>query len=226
MSYSPGYSIDTRAGGDTVLGAFEKYNAEAIKIYGILNELKDNDLTPSELEKLKTGNISGSRITGTVAGNIDGSNITGNVAGWLILGALTQATIAAQKVTGLTEFVNEIIDEGGGGSSDKGDGITQSNLQSNGYAVFGNGLIVQWGNQTIEKSSASYQTGEITFPKSFSIACFGVMLTLRPLDGGVFNGGSTEGVMISGTPTTTGFRAGIVPPNESAGTVYYVAIGV
>lgn len=225
MSYSPGYSIDTRAGGDTVLGAFEKYNAEAVKIYGILNELKDNDLTPSELEELKTGNILGSRITGTVAGYIDGSHITGNVEGLKVLGELTKATIAAQKVTGLTEFVNDIIDDGGG-STDKGDGITQSMKTPNGYAVFGNGLIVQWGNQTIEISSASYQTAEITFPKSFESACFGVMLTLRPLDGTVFNGGSTESVMLVNTPTKTGFRAGIVPPNQSAGTVYYVAIGV
>lgn len=225
MAYSAGYRINDEPNGDTVSEAFSKVNAETEKIYGILNKLDDKDITPSELETLKTGYIDGSRVTGTVAGNIDGSHIMGNVAGGLVLGVLTQATIAAQKVTGLTEFVNDIIDDGGG-STDKGDGITQSMKNPNGYAVFGNGLIVQWGNQTIEISSVSYQTAEITFPKSFETACFGVMLTLRPRSGTAFNGGSTEGVMLSGTPTTTGFRAGIVPPNQSAGTVYYVAIGV
>lgn len=226
MSYSPGYSIDTRAGGDTVLGAFEKYNAEAVKIYGILNALKDNDLTPSELEELKTGNISGSRITGTVAGKIDGSNITGNVAGWLVLGALTQATIAAQKVTGLTDFVNDIIDAGGG-SEDKGYGITQSSLNSNGYVKFGNGLIVQWGKHDVEKSTGNSQLADITFPTGFSVTCYCVMLSVQLKDSSVIYGATTGlNAVLYMPPSRDGFHVAIMPSNQSAVTLYYVAIGV
>ena len=69
MAYSPGYSIDIRPNGDTVRGAFEKYNAEVVKIYGILNTLDDKDITAAELETLKTGPIAGSRVTGTIARN-------------------------------------------------------------------------------------------------------------------------------------------------------------
>lgn len=225
MSYSPGYSIDTRAGGDTVLGAFEKYNAEAVKIYGILNALKDNDLTPSELEELKTGNILGSRVIGTVAGNIDGSNITGTIPAYKVLGALTQSTIEAGKVTGLTEFVNEIID--GGGSSDKGYGITQSSLNINGYAKFGNGLIVQWGKHDVEKSTGNAQLGDVTFPTGFYSKCFCVMLSVQPQDGSVIYGATTGlNAVLYMPPSTDIFHVAIMPSNQSAVTLYYVAIGV
>ena len=69
MGYSVRYPINDKAGGDTVKQAFGKYNAEVTAIYGILNELKGNDLTPSEIDDLKYGSVVGSRITGSIDGS-------------------------------------------------------------------------------------------------------------------------------------------------------------
>lgn len=213
MAYSVGYRINDEPNGDTVSEAFSKVNAETERVYGILNELKGNDVTPSELEELKTGNILGGRVIGTVAGNIDGSHITGNIPAWMVLGALTQSTIAAGKVSGLTEFVNEIIDDGGGsGSPDKGDGITQSSLTSNGYVKFGNGLILQWGIAYPSINAAEYN---VTFGKSFATECYVVIVS-----------GSTAGVIVGRTLSTTGFTVSMAAAGTNGTKVSYIAIGV
>ena len=142
MAYSPGYSIDIRPNGDTVRGAFEKYNAEVVKIYGILNTLDDKDITAAELETLKTGPIAGSRVTGTISGYVDISHVTGDIPASSVSGSLTKATISTGSVTGLEAYVQELISQSGS-STDKGDGITTSSLSGNGYAKFNNGLIIQ-----------------------------------------------------------------------------------
>lgn len=225
MAYRVGYRINDEPNGDTVSEAFSKVNAETERVYGILNELKGNDLTPAELEELKTGKILGSRVIGIVAGNIDGSNITGTIPAYKVLGALTQSTIEAGKVTGLTEFVNEIID--GGGSSDKGYGITQSSLNINGYAKFWNGLIVQWGKHDVEKSTGNAQLGDVTFPTGFYSKCFCVMLSVQPQDGSVIYGATTGlNAVLYMPPSRDVFHVAIMPSNQSAVTLYYVAIGV
>ena len=219
MAYSAKYPVNCNAGGDTVKGAFGKYNAEITAIYGILNELKSNDLTPSEIEQLKngsingsriTGNIDGSHVTGTVAGYIDGSHVTGNISGNQIIGTIVNASIPSGKVTGLEDFVNDIIDGHGGGGGNYG--ITSSSLSTNGYVKFGNGFMLQWGSHLQTVSISEY---DITFPTSFAQACFSVAFSAS--NAGVTLGGSPT------VPTTTGFRVA----GSSGGTrVDFVAIGV
>lgn len=221
MAYDVGYRVDFRSGGDTVSEAFSKHISEFVRVYGILNELKDNDLTPEEIEELKYGTINGSRVTGTVEGNIDGSHVTGNIDGsklsgeveaGLIKGKLTKATIDSGKVNGLEDFVNEVID----GHGERADyGITESQLSANGYAKFGNGLMLQWGQMDI---SPNDHAGDVTFPVEFPTACLNVGLTAS--EGGVSIGGSPP------VPTVSGFRVEIPAESITGAKIYYLAIGV
>ena len=219
MGYSVRYPVNDKAGGDTVKQAFGKYNAEVTAIYGILNELKGNDLTPSEIDDLKygsvvgsriTGSIDGSHITGTVAGFIDGQHVTGNISGNQISGTIITAQIPSGNVTGLEAFVNELIDGHGGDKS--GYGITSSNLGTNGYVKFGNGFVVQWGNHLQNTSLSEY---DIEFPTAFSSACYSVLISSNNND--VTLGGSPT------VPTTTGFR--VKDPSGGA-RIYFIAVGV
>ncbi len=195
MAYSPGYSIDIRADGDTVRGAFEKYNAEVVKIYGILNTLDDKDITAAELENLKNGDI-------------DGERITGNVAASRVSGALTQATIASNKVTGLETFVRNIVDSYSSSS------ITE--LDSD-HITLSNGLILQWGSMSLIGSVNELAIG---FAKSFSASpC--VILSAETA------GNETVTATLKGSARTTGFT---VIFGQASGdisrTVNYIAIGV
>ena len=219
MGYSVRYPVNDKAGGDTVKQAFGKYNAEVTAIYGILNELKGNDLTPSEIDSLKygsvagsriTGSIDGSHITGTVAGNIDGQHVTGNISGNQISGTIITAQIPSGNVTGLEAFVNELIDGHGGDKS--GYGITSSNLGTNGYVKFGNGFMVQWGSHLQNTSLSEY---DIDFPTAFTSACYSVLISSNEPD--VTLGGSPT------VPTTTGFR--VKDPSGGA-RIYFIAVGV
>lgn len=214
MAYDVGYKVDFRSGGDTVSEAFSKHISEFVRVYGILNELKENDLTPQEIAQLKYGTINGSRITGTLAGNVDGSHITGKIDGGqltgeveagLVRGELTNATIDSGKVNRLEAFVKEVIDGYGGENY----GITESQLGAKGYVKFGNGLMLQWGEEwtTVHGGGEVYT---VTFSKEFPLTCFNVMLC-----------GSTS-VTVDGDISTTGFNVGI--PNNCR--IYYLAIGM
>lgn len=225
MAYTEGYTIDTRAGRDTILEAFEKVKAEVTRIYGILNELAGKDITATELNALKTGTIDGSRVTGTVAGYIDGSHVTGNIAASKVSGALTNATIASGKVTGLEAFVKSLLPSDDGDDT-SGGGITSSSLSSPGYAKFGNGLIIQWGTSTVEKSSASDQGAFISFPTSFSSSCFSVIVSVSNLDNAYsFSDVGTTATIPSASPNLTGFEVSIAPPNRCQVRIFYIAIG-
>ncbi len=229
--YSAAFPVNFTSGGDTTRDAFKKHMDEIARIYGILTDF-DKDIPDADsITGQLTTHINSTNPHPNYKPSVSWSDVTnkpglndlsGTLTASKVVGVLTGATIASGNVTGLEAFVNGKIPA----SSDKGDGITEKSLSDLGYVKFNNGLILQWGNQTINTSSNSYQTGEITFPKSFTSSCYAVTLTARPLSGTAFNGGSTEGVMLVNTPTTTGFRAGIVPPNKGNAIVYYLAIGV
>ena len=161
MAYSPQHTIYTYSGGDTVRSAFEKYNSEVVKIYGILNTLNDNDLSEAELATLKTGSIAGSRITGTISsGYIDGSHVTGT---------LTNATIPYGNVTSLQTFVKDLIQQnsGSGSGTDSGGGITDQQLgAARGYVKFSTGFMLQYG------IAAQTSNGTVNFRTEFPSACY------------------------------------------------------
>ena len=223
MAYTVGYAINDSANGDTVQEAFSKYKAEAVRIYGYLDELSGKDLTAAELNALKTGSIDGSRVTGTVAGYIDGTHVTGNIAASKVSGALTNATIPNGNVTGLAAFVNGLIAAGqSGGGDDEGSGIVDASAGSNGYAKFGNGLIVQWGASS-EASTVHYQS----FPISFPNACFLVVGSRLKADSSatlvpVSDDSTSAYKFFISSWSTSGFS---YETNSSAAKISYIAIG-
>ena len=205
MAYDVGYKVDFRSGGDTVSEAFSKHISEIARIYGILNELKDNDLTAAELNALKTGTINGNRVIGTLAGYVDGSHVTGNIAASQVSGALTNATIASGKVTGLEAFVKGISTSGG---------ITEC---TNSYIKFSNGLIIQWGSMDLIGDSRELA---ITFSQTYSASPYVIL-------SGETAGSEENTVTLKGRASKKGFT---VIFGQSAGniskTVNYIAIGV
>lgn len=237
MSYEVKYPIDFRSGGDTVSQGIWKIIEELKTIYGILNELAGNDLTDEELSSLQTGAIDGQRITGHVGGYISGTQIHEGISGAIINGVISAASIPYGNVTGLTGYIDGKLASIGTGSetvSDKGDGITASNLSADGYAKFNNGLIVQWGVVEVtmpSNASVTRATAEKTFPIKFPTKCFSVSLT--PI-------GATAAYLSSGTTSTTVLQEKftvIVPTTDSVGAstglsvngtvrVYFMAIGV
>jgi hypothetical protein len=83
-----------------------------------------------------------------------------------------------------------------------------------GYVKFGNGLILQWGQET-----SADTTEAVTFPVAFPIACLNVVAT--PYESG--SASADDGaVAVSVLPTTTG-----VTFNSTAdwGTIFWQAIG-
>jgi len=89
-----------------------------------------------------------------------------------------------------------------------------SDLSEDGYFKFPNGLIIQWGYETVDSD-----TKTISFPIEFPNACLNVSLTNR-------KDGDTGGVdythCLTGTPTTTSFT---ISSYSSHTGVYWMAIG-
>ena len=191
--FSEGYPVNFRSGGDTTKEAFWKHIQEINKIYGILTAIDANAVSADDL---------GGVISGEVQRHIDAENphpnwkpslnfddITGNLAASRVEGKLTNATIDASRVNGLKDFVDDEIDDkledfdGGGGT---GDGIIDKSIAENGYVKFANGLIVQWGQNTLQEVKTSSNDGvlkpdsiqEVSFAYAFPSKCLNVSLTM------------------------------------------------
>ena len=117
--------------------------------------------------------------------------------------------------TGLTEFVRhknvlhkKVLDK-----ADDIVGSTSESFADDGYVKLDNGLIMQWGQETV---SASTQT--VTFPIEFPTACLNVTATSYVVD----TGGQTHSPGINTLPTTTQV---ILNTKISWGTIFWQAIG-
>ncbi len=174
--FSVEYPVNFRSGGDTTKEAFWKHIQEIERIYGLL--------TAIDAAAASSDSISGA-ISGELQRHINSTNphpnwkpslsfddITGNLAASRVVGKLTNATIDAGKISGLSALI------GGQLPPDKGDGITTSKIQENGYAKFNNGLMLNWGNVTIGKpyQEMAYKT---TFSEKFPTKCLNISLTIQ-----------------------------------------------
>jgi hypothetical protein len=117
--------------------------------------------------------------------------------------------------TGLTEFVRhknvlhkKVLDK-----ADDIVGSTSESFADDGYVKLDNGLIMQWGQETV---SATTET--VTFPIEFPTACLNVTATSYVID----TGGQTESPGINTLPTTTQV---ILNTKSSWGTIFWQAIG-
>jgi hypothetical protein len=117
--------------------------------------------------------------------------------------------------TGLTEFVRhknvlhkKVLDK-----ADDIVGSTSESFADDGYVKLDNGLIMQWGQETV---SATTET--VTFPIEFPTACLNVTATSYVVD----TGGQTHSPGINTLPTTTQV---ILNTKSSWGTIFWQAIG-
>lgn len=179
------YPVAFRSGGDTTRVAFGKHIQEIKRIYGILNALDAEKLSASDLNgmldgfkpKLTFDDISGTLNLSRTTGSLDGSRISGQIAASKIYGNLSNANIDAGRVNGLSALIKSLIPA----SSGEGEGITDIKKQENGYAIFNNGLIIQWG---ITPKGSGY-IGHANFPKKFPNKCFTVIGSTYLEDGNI-----------------------------------------
>ena len=172
------YPVAFRSGGDTTRVAFGKHIQEIERIYGILNALDSDKISASDLDgmlgnfkpKLSFSDISGNLDMSKITGNLDGSRISGQIDASKIFGKLSNANIDAGNVNGLSALVKTLIPD------DNGDGITDFDVDTNGYVVFGNGLMLQWGNFVLLKDGETNVS--VTFPKPFPNQTLNVIHTL------------------------------------------------
>lgn len=182
--FSVAYPVNFNSGGDTTRDAFGKHIQEIEKIYGILNALNADKVSASDMSGLSS---SVSNINTALTKHINDTNPHPNYKPSISWSELTgtkpnladfNGNLSTSRITGLQKFVEDLIPKDSGEETDKGDGITESNLAENGYAKFNNGLIIQWGKTERHSSStSSYTTFTDTFPTSFSTVCYLVVPT-------------------------------------------------
>ena len=174
--FNVGYPVIFRSGGDTTRVAFGKHIQEIERIYGILNALDSDKISASDLDG-KLGNfkpnmsfsdISGSLDMSRISGNLDFSRISGNVPASRVVGNLSNANIDAGNVNGLQALVKSLIPPTSGGT---GDGITDVEADVNGYALFANGLMFQWGRTARETLPTASAAARVNFSKEFTNQC-------------------------------------------------------
>ena len=169
------YKVNFYSGGDTTRQAFSKHIQELERLYGLLNDLDAAKVSASDISS-GIGSISSS-LTAHINSTsphpnwkLTFSDIGGTLPGSRVVGALPNAKIDAENVTGLADAINGEL------PSPSGDGITSSSPAENGYAKFKNGLIIQWGRRTLERASWSeggYMSA--SFPTAFTTACYTVV---------------------------------------------------
>lgn len=87
-------------------------------------------------------------------------------------------------------------------------------LGSSGYQKFPGGFTVQWGS-----FDPTASISDVTFPTSFSSACYSVSLTVR-VDGDT--GGLAATAALRSSPTTTGMS---ISSSSDWNAIYWIAIG-
>ena len=182
--FSVEYPVNFRSGGDTTKDAFWKHIQEIERIYGLL--------TAIDAAAASSDSISGA-ISGELQQHINSTNphpnwkpslsfddITGNLAASRVVGKLTNATIDAGKVNGLSEIIGGEIPD----PPDLNEVFPSTKIQTSGYVKLINGLIFQWGISDDLETDAS-NTSKFLFPTEFSNRCFLVIGSLSKVSGPV-----------------------------------------
>lgn len=192
--FTVAYPVDFTSKGDTTRDAFRKHMDEIARIYGILTALDAATLDANDVSEILQRHIDSANPHPNYKPNIAWNDLTskpsledlsGNLDASRVVGKLTNATIDTGNINGLSTYLSGYLS--GQIPADKGDGITQSSLNENGYAKFKNGLIIQWGKMILNTGHELItQTGgigfdgdsRISFPTQFPTKCFSVVATL------------------------------------------------
>ena len=183
--FNVNYPVIFRSGGDTTRVAFGKHIQEIERIYGILNAIDADKLSASDLDsklnsfkpKLSFDDISGTLNLSRTIGNLDGSRISGKIDASKIYGNLSNATIDSGKINGLSALIKTLIPDS--------NGISELNKNENGYALFANGLMLQWGVHLACKkleNAGIKMYPDVAFPKNFQNKCLIVVASSHPTE--------------------------------------------
>ena len=172
--FNVGFPVNFTSGGDTTRDAFSKHIQEIERIYGYLNALDAGKVSASDVSGL-SGSIGS--INTALANHINSTNphpnykpswsdLTGtkpnltDFSGSLPMSRIT-GNLDASRITNLPS---------------SGDGITEDDISGNGYVKFNNGLIIQWGRCTMNRSSWNEGSAlSASFPIAFSTQCYTVI---------------------------------------------------
>ena len=209
------YKVNFKSGGDTTRDAFGKHIQEISRIYGYLRALDASKVSADDVSG-SIGNINSALTThinstsphpnwkpsfsykdltdkpglGDLTGTLDASKVSGK---------LTNATIDAGNVNGLTGVIDGRLPDS------SGDGITSSSLADNGYVKFKNGLIIQWGRKSLSRANFSEAPQSVTFPISFAEKCYMVTAGTETVIADT-NTGDVDTMIQVKSITKTGFK--------------------
>ena len=160
------YPVNFRSGGDTTKEAFWKHIQEIQRIYDIMNAINAASANSDDIGGVISGELQ-KHIHSTNPHpnwNLSFEDITGNLAASRVSGKLTNATIDASNVEGLSAQIPAV--------PDLQNVFPSVNIQENGYIKFINGFILQWGKGrelTNQEFVAGTQSEE--YPQKFENAC-------------------------------------------------------
>lgn len=194
--WTPNYPVDFKSNGDTTRAAFGKHIQEIERIYGLLSGLGAAKIEAEDLTAAMTANKNEwttaiaaeksaresaiaaeksaresaiaaevtARSNGDVAlgRRIDGLTF-GNIGGTLGMDRTT-GNLDASRINGLGDVIRQNT-------------VAEGEVSANGYAKFGNGLMIQWGKWTFEVDHSKEYIKTRNFPRPFPTQCFQVVLT-------------------------------------------------
>lgn len=180
--FSKGFAVNFKSGGDTTKDAFHKHIQEIDRIYGYLNALDAGKVSADDVNKgigdLNTAltkhinstsphpNWKPSFSYKDLTDKPSLEDLSGTLSASKVSGKLTNATIDAGNVNGLSGVIDGRL------PASSGDGITASSLADNGYVKFKNGLIIQWGRKSLSRANYSENPNSVTFPMAFTEKCY------------------------------------------------------
>ena len=156
--FNVGYPVNFKSGGDTTRDAFGKHIQEIERIYGYLNALDAGKVSASDVSGL-SGSVS--NLSTALTNHINSTNPHPNwkpSVSWSDLTG-TKPNLASFSGNLDASRIDNLPSSGG-----NGDGITESSLSNNGYAKFGNGLILHWGEAPYNSSQVNYYKFVKPFP--------------------------------------------------------------
>lgn len=214
--YDVVYPVKFYSGGDTTKEAFGKLIQETKRIYGVINSVNADKVSASELTD-KLGEYSGNLevLQGDLQEHINSSSphpnycpdfddITGKLDGSKIKGKLPIRVVHEGDV-----FIDNPDETVIRIPTDKGDGITDSTLNRDGYMKFNNNLLFQWGCYKITASSNKGLEAlcHVAFPKNFITQCYMVTVGTGfvPKDANSDNRGIIDTMLQSFNVSKSGF---------------------
>jgi len=171
--WDPQYPVNFYEGGDTVTPAFGKHIQEIERIYGLLNALDADKVSHGELTEILKSYVTLTYLNTKLGEYVTNAAFNTHVYSGdphpnmtLPFSKIT-GDVPASRVSGLVDLIKQNT-------------ISEGSVNKNGYAKFGNGLIVQWGERDLSSHEGEFtDTYTAYFATTFPNACFIVIPGIR-----------------------------------------------